>query len=107
MSQFFNVFDAIHYPILLEGETGTGKSTLVKKYAESKGKTCTRINITGQTLREDLIGRATLIDGNVQWQQGILIHALEQQKKTERRLLDMQKKLEKELAQLALLTPSL
>lgn len=78
MSQLFTVFDAIHYPILLEGETGTGKSTLVKKYAESKGKTCTRINITGQTLREDLIGRATLIDGNVQWQQGILVHALEQ-----------------------------
>ncbi len=63
-------------PVLLRGETGTGKTTIVKHLTEEAGKTLTRINLTGQTTREDLIGKYILKNGNLEWQDGPLATAL-------------------------------
>ena len=63
-------------PVLLRGETGTGKTTLIKSLAEEAKKEITRINLTGQTTREDLVGKYILKDGDLIWQDGVLSLAL-------------------------------
>ena len=63
-------------PTLLMGETGTGKTTLVKELAVTKSKQFIRINLNGQTTREDLVGKYQLVDGNTVWQDGILLHGV-------------------------------
>lgn len=66
----------VNLPVLLRGETGTGKTTMVKFLAEKHKKEVTRINLTGQTTREDLVGKYILTEGNTVWQDGILLTAL-------------------------------
>jgi midasin (ATPase involved in ribosome maturation) len=39
----------LNLPVLLVGETGTGKTTLVKALCEKKSTTLTRINLNGET----------------------------------------------------------
>lgn len=63
-------------PVLLRGETGTGKTTTIREIAEQEGKKLTRINLTGQTTREDLVGKYILRDSNLAWQNGPLVTAL-------------------------------
>lgn len=63
-------------PCLLLGETGTGKTTLVKALAEKYGKTLTRINLNGQTGREELLGKYVLIGGETKRQDWPLTTAL-------------------------------
>lgn len=63
-------------PVLLRGETGTGKTTLIKTIAKEKKVKVMRINLTGQTTREDLIGKYILQDDSLHWQDGPLATAL-------------------------------
>lgn len=63
-------------PALLLWETGTGKTTLVKAVADKYSKTLTRINLNGQTGREELIGKYVLIGGQTIRQDGPLLTAL-------------------------------
>ena len=63
-------------PVLLMGETGTGKTTLVRSLAKKKRKKLVRINLNGQTGREELLGKYTLNEGNLIWQDGLLLDAL-------------------------------
>lgn len=72
-------------PVLLMWETGTGKTTLVKSVAEKKKKTLIRINMNGQTGREDFVWKYTLIWWDTVWQDWPLITAM---KKWHRMLID-------------------
>lgn len=63
-------------PTLLVGETGTGKTSLVRELAQSHGKTYTRFSITGETTVDDFVGKYILKDGETQWQDGILLTAV-------------------------------
>jgi MoxR-like ATPase len=62
---------AENLPTLLVGQTGTGKNTILRYIAEKMGRTdVVRINLTGETTVEDLLGRVQLKDGNTQDQDG-------------------------------------
>lgn len=63
-------------PVLLLGETGTGKTTLIKQIADDNKKTLIRINLNGQTGREELIGKYILKNDELIWQDGILLYAI-------------------------------
>jgi len=63
-------------PCLLLWETWTGKTTIVKSVAEKYWKHLTRINLNGQTWREELIGKYVLIWWETKWQDWPLLSAL-------------------------------
>lgn len=63
-------------PALLMGETGTGKTTLIRQLAQTHNKELVRINLNGDTSREDLLGKYQLKAGKTYWQDGPLLGAL-------------------------------
>jgi midasin (ATPase involved in ribosome maturation) len=63
-------------PVLLVGETGTGKTTLIRELAEEQGQELIRFNMTGETTVDEFVGRMNLIDGDTSWVDGVLIQAL-------------------------------
>jgi len=63
-------------PLLLIGETGTGKTTLVRHEAKKRQKELVRINLNGQTGREELIGKYVLIGWETIWQDWPMVTAL-------------------------------
>ena len=69
---------ALHdmHPILLLGETGVGKTTIVRELAKEKGKEMVRLSLSGNISREELVGKYELIDGNTVWRDGALITAM-------------------------------
>ncbi len=71
---------AISYamPILLIGETGTGKTSLVRHLAFSTSNGFVRVNHNGGTSVEDIVGRWTIENGDTKWVDGILIKAMKE-----------------------------
>lgn len=69
---------AISYktPILLIGETGTGKTSLVRHLAFSTKNAFVRVNHNGGTSVEDIVGRWIVEGGDTKWVDGILIEAM-------------------------------
>lgn len=70
---------AISYnmPVLLIGETGTGKTSLVRHLAFSTDNAFVRVNHNGGTSIEDLVGRWIINSkGETEWVDGILIIAM-------------------------------
>ena len=63
-------------PVLMIGETGTGKSSYVKKLAATTGNTLIRSNLTGQTGVDQLVGRYLANDKGTYWIDGVLIQAM-------------------------------
>lgn len=63
-------------PVLLVGETGTGKTTLVRELAEKQNKVCHRFSLNGSTTVEEIVGFKTIKGGSVQFQDGLLIDAM-------------------------------
>lgn len=63
-------------PVLLRGETGVGKTTIIRTIAENNEQQLVRINLNGQTSREDLIGKYVLKDDSTVWQDGVLLTAM-------------------------------
>ena len=63
-------------PALLIGETGTGKTTMIRKKARENNKRLTRFNLTGETTVDEFVGKFTLQDGDTVWQDGVLIQAM-------------------------------
>lgn len=66
-------------PILFIGETGTGKTSLVRHLANKTNNGFVRVNHNGGTAIEDIVGR-WLIDGSGRtvWVDGILIQAMKE-----------------------------
>jgi Mg-chelatase subunit ChlI len=62
-------------PTLLVGETGTGKTSLIRELADDNGQTYTRFSITGETTVDDFVGKYILKNGETVWQDGILLTA--------------------------------
>lgn len=70
---------AISYkmPVLLIGETGTGKTSLVRHLAYSTDNAFVRVNHNGGTTIEDIVGRWVINSkGETEWIDGILIMAM-------------------------------
>lgn len=67
-------------PVLLVGETGTGKTAAIRDVAHRLGKQLFRINLTGQTGVDEFVGKTLLRkDGNSTvtfWQDGVVIKAM-------------------------------
>lgn len=66
-------------PILLIGETGTGKTSLIRHLAFSTKNGFVRVNHNGGTSVEDILGRWTINSKNqTQWVDGVLIKAMKE-----------------------------
>jgi MoxR-like ATPase len=61
---------------LLIGETGTGKTTLVREIAEEHGKELIRISVNGSMGVEEILGKWLVNKGTTVWQDGLLTAAL-------------------------------
>lgn len=65
-----------NYPCLIIGDTGTGKTSIVREMAMEKGKHWTRYNLTGETTVDDFVGKYTLQGDKTVWEDGILLQAM-------------------------------
>lgn len=65
-------------PVLLIGETGTGKTSLVRHLAFNTSNGFVRVNHNGGTSVEDIVGRWTIENGDTKWVDGILIKAMKE-----------------------------
>ncbi len=63
-------------PVLIIGETGTGKTELIKQLASQSNASVIRYNITGETTIDEILGRYELIGGETHWQDGIVVQAM-------------------------------
>lgn len=63
-------------PCLLIGETGTGKTTIIRELAHMAGKELIRVSLNGSTSVEEIIGKWLAKEGSTFWQDGILTQAM-------------------------------
>lgn len=63
-------------PTLLVGETGTGKTTLVREYAEQHGAELLRISCSGQTSTDEILGKWLIRGKETYWQDGAIPQAM-------------------------------
>lgn len=63
-------------PILLIGETGTGKTTMIRELAHKAQKDLIRFSITGETTVDDFVGKYELRGQETVWQDGVLLQAV-------------------------------
>ncbi len=66
----------INEPVLLIGETGTGKTTLLNELAKKQKKNLIRVSVNGSTGVEEIIGKWLVDSSTTKWQDGILISAM-------------------------------
>jgi MoxR-like ATPase len=64
------------YPILLIGETGTGKTSLIRQQAIEQKADWVRFNLTGETTVDEFVGKYELEGGQTVWRDGILLQAM-------------------------------
>ncbi|WP_428325367.1 AAA family ATPase [Nitrosopumilus sp.] len=62
--------------VLIIGPKGTGKTSLVRDFAKSKGINLESINFSLRTRESHLIGTKTLTDGTVSFDEGLLIKSM-------------------------------
>lgn len=63
-------------PVLLIGETGVGKTTIIQEEADLAKKTLHRVSLNGSTSIEEIIGKWLAKAGTTYWQDGILLTAM-------------------------------
>lgn len=63
-------------PVLIIGETGTGKTTAVRTLAGKAQKPYRRVNLNGGTTADELVGRILLNKEGTYWADGILTEAI-------------------------------
>lgn len=68
-------YDANLFVIII-GPKGTGKTSLVRDFARSKGAKLESINFSLRTRESHLVGTKTLTDGTVSFDEGILIKSM-------------------------------
>ena len=64
--------------VLIIGPKGTGKTALVREYAIQKSKELQSINFSLRTRESHLVGTKTLIDGNIGFDEGILVKSMKE-----------------------------
>ena len=62
--------------VLIIGPKGTGKTSLVRDFAKSKGINLESINFSLRTRESHLVGTKTLTDGTVSFDEGLLIKSM-------------------------------
>jgi MoxR-like ATPase len=67
-------------PVMLVGDTGCGKTSIVKNVADDMGHDWVRFNLTGETTVDDFVGKYVLENKKTVWQDGILLQAMRQGK---------------------------
>src|SRR5206468_1631140 len=65
-------------PALIIGETGCGKTSIVRELAHKHDHKFMRFNLTGETSVDEFVGKYTLVNGETVWQDGILLEAMKQ-----------------------------
>lgn len=63
-------------PVLLIGETGVGKTAMIRHLAGKYEKPFRRINLNGQTTVDEFVGKTLLNKEGTYWQDGILTEAM-------------------------------
>lgn len=63
-------------PTLLIGETGVGKTALIRYLASKTNNSFRRVNLNGQTTVEEFVGKTLLDRSGTFWQDGVLIEAM-------------------------------
>ncbi len=63
-------------PALLIGETGTGKTSLIREQAIERKADWVRFNLTGETTVDEFVGKYELEGGKTVWRDGILLQAM-------------------------------
>lgn len=63
-------------PVLLIGETGTGKTSFIRHLAEKHKKDFIRVNLNGSSGTDEMIGKIIFEDDKTKWIDGILINAM-------------------------------
>jgi len=64
--------------VIIIGPKGTGKTTLVGEYAIRKSKNLQSINFSLRTRESHLVGSKTLLDGNIGFDEGILVKSMKE-----------------------------
>ncbi|MEO9307813.1 ATPase [Nitrosotalea sinensis] len=64
--------------VLIIGPKGTGKTTLVREFAEKKGIKLESINFSLRTRESHLVGAKTLENGAIGFEQGILVKSMKE-----------------------------
>lgn len=65
-------------PCLLIGETGTGKTSIVRECALQHKQKLIRINLNGQTSVDEFVGKWLVKAGATYWQDGVLLQAMKE-----------------------------
>lgn len=63
-------------PVLLIGDTGTGKTSIIREQALDQGKEISRFSITGETTVDEFVGKYELENGQTVWRDGMLLDAM-------------------------------
>lgn len=63
-------------PVLLEGETGTGKTSLVRFLANKTNNAFRRVNHNGGTTVDDIVGKILINKEGTYWVDGVLVEAM-------------------------------
>ena len=65
------------FPVLLQGETSVGKTSLINWLAKSSGNVCVRINNHEHTDLQEYVGcYAADVTGKLVFQEGVLVEAM-------------------------------
>jgi nitric oxide reductase NorQ protein len=64
--------------VLIIGPKGTGKTTLVREFAEKKGIKLQSINFSLRTRESHLVGAKTLENGEIGFEEGILVKSMKE-----------------------------
>jgi MoxR-like ATPase len=68
----------LNMPVLMVGETGAGKTSFIRDLAESRGIKLTRINLTGQTGVDEVLGKWIVKGKEMVWIDGPLVTAMKE-----------------------------
>ena len=63
-------------PVLLMGESGTGKTSAIRYLANQTGNGLRRVNLNGGTTADELVGRMLINDKGTYWVDGVLTEAM-------------------------------
>ena len=66
----------LFYPVFITGESGNGKTMMVEQVCAELKRELYRVNFTPLTDESDLLGDKTLVDGNVVFEEGVVITAM-------------------------------
>ena len=64
------------FPVFITGLSGNGKTSMVEQVCAKLNREMIRVNISIETDEDDLIGGATLVDGNVVYREGPVLTAM-------------------------------